>query len=300
MTVVDNPKPWRVVIFSVLDFVIPSFEQVLAERGHRLLALFTAPGPRTRRTDDYQRVADFARPDLDVVVSNQPRRWAALLRAYRPDLLVCVGYNWKLPQDVLDVPRLGAINFHAALLPKYRGPNSFGWALRNADPVVGWTSHYMSAEFDDGPVLARRSMPLTDNDDVDTLFDPYIALAPLALADALEKVAAGDPGTAQGEGLASEAPRFEPEWMYIDWNDSARDIHLKVRSWWGNRGETRGALGEVDGLLTRVVKTQLVQQDGHAPAAPGTVLERNGETLLIQCGDGPLRILRHYQESGHE
>lgn len=83
----------------------------------------------------------------------------------------------------------------------------------------------------------------------------------LAAHAALERVEAGDPGDPQDEGEATEAARFEPEWLYIDWSQRGGDIHLRVRSWWGNHGETRGALGEINAVLTRVVKTQLVRAD---------------------------------------
>ena len=295
-----GPDSWRVVLFTLYANVVPVYEQVLSVHGHRLVALFTAPGPRVRRTEDYRAVAQLSRPNLDVVVSNQPRRWAALLDVYRPDLLVCVGYNWKLPQDVLDVPRLGAINLHAALLPKYRGAHSFAWALRNADPIVGWTMHYMTAELDDGPILAQPSMQLTDDDDIDSLWDPYWALAPQALEIALARVAAGDPGDAQNHKEASQADAFEPEWLHIDWSKNARDIHIQVRSWWGNRGETRGALAEIDGVRTRIIKTRLTTVDSQTDAPPGTILSRNNGTLIVQCGDRALEVLRWNPEPANE
>lgn len=283
-------------MFTVYPDIVPKYEQVLGEHGHRLVAIFTAPGPRRRQTEDYRAVIQLARPNLDVVVSNQPSRWAGLLGVYRPDLLVCVGYNWKLPQDVLDVPRLGAINLHAALLPKYRGAHSFAWALRNADPIVGWTMHYMTAELDDGPILAQPSMPLTDNDDIDSLWDPYWALAPQALEIALTRIAAGDQGEPQNHDEATLADAFEPEWLHIDWSKPARDIHIQVRSLWGNRGETRGALAKIDGVQTRVIKTRLTSESSQKSAPPGTVLSRDGGNLLVQCGDCPLEVLRWQPE----
>jgi methionyl-tRNA formyltransferase len=294
----DSGRTLRIVLFTVFPDIVAIYERVLAERGHRLLALFTAPGPRTRRSDDYRAVMQHARPGLDVVVSNQPARWADLVTAFRPDLLMCFGFNWKLPANVLAVPPLGAVNCFGALLPKGRGNNSMGRAFGNPDPEMGMTYHHMTPELDDGPILSQVAFPLTDDDDIDTIAIQFFEHVPGALHRALERVEAGDPGEPQDEREATYAERFEPEWLYIDWNNPARDVHLQVRSWWGNRRERRGALGEIDGVPTRVVKTQLVPGGEFAPATPGTVLQRDGETLLIQCGDVPLRILHHYRESG--
>lgn len=286
---------WRVVIFSVIPAVPPLLEPVLRDCGHRLVGLVTAPGPRSRRDDGYLGVARLARPDLDVIVSNHPDRWAAMIAPLRPDLIFVGGFNWIIPADVLALPRLGAINSHDSLLPRHRGLNATGWALRSGDARYGVTIHYMTPRLDDGPVLAQQSMPLTDNDDADTIY-PWMFAATLAnLREALGRIAAGDPGTPQREEAATEAPHFEEAWLYLDWSCPARDLHRQVRSWLGTRDAPRGAIGLIDGVRTRVLKTRLTDEVG-AAATPGTVLRREGEALLIQCGDRPLLILRHHPE----
>jgi methionyl-tRNA formyltransferase len=161
---------------------------------------------------------------------------------------------------------------------------------------MGMTFHYMTSELDDGPILSQAAFPITDDDDFDTFAPQFFDHVPGALHSALERVEAGDPGDPQDESQVTYADRFEPEWLYIDWGMPARGIHLQVRSWWGLRGETRGAIGEINGVLTRVVKTQLFTGGDITAGQPGTVLERNDESLLIQCGDGPIRILKHYPE----
>jgi methionyl-tRNA formyltransferase len=290
-----TPTGWRVILFCVILEVPEMIEPVLRDCGHRLVGIVTAPGPRGRRTDGYRAIAQLARPDLDVVVSNHPDRWAALVAPLRPDLIITASFNWILPADVLALPRLGAINGHDALLPRNRGPNATGWVLRNGDPQHGFSVHYMTPRLDDGPVLAQGPVPLTDDDDGDTLFPRVIAARPDMLRAALARIAAGDPGTPQREEDATAAPRFAEDWRYLDWAKSARETHLQVRSWWGTRDAPRGAIGTIDGVPTRVLKTRLVDEPG-AGAAPGTVLRRDGEALVIQCGDQPLLVLRHQPE----
>jgi len=272
-------------------------EPILRDCGHRLVGIVTAPGPRSRRSDGYRAIAQLARPDLDVIVSNHPDRWAVMLAPLRPDLIISASFNWIIPADVLALPPLGAINGHDALLPRNRGPNATGWALRNGDPKHGFTVHYMTPRLDDGPILAQGPVPLTDDDDGDTLFPRMFAAWPGVLRAALGRIAAGDPGTPQREEEATEAPRFAEDWLYLDWPRPARDLHRQVRSWWGTRDAPRGAIGMIDGVRTRVLKTRLVDEPGTG-AAPGTVLRRDGATLLIQCGDRPLLILQHRPEPG--
>lgn len=284
---------WRVVIFSVLSVPAGRLERDLAAAGHRVVGIVTAPGPRSRRTEDYREFAALARPGLDVIISNYPDRWAAMIAPLRPDLLITGGFNWIIPADVLAVPRLGAINFHDGLLPKYRGLNATGWALRNEEPQIGFTVHRMTPRLDDGPILAQGAMPLGDDDDIDTVRTWQMTMVPRLLREALARIAADDPGTPQSEADAYVTPgQFEDAWRWLDWSQSARALHGQVRSWVGTRDEPRGALGYLDGVLTRVTKTALLPGATGADAPPGTILRGEGETLIVQCGDGPLRLLR--------
>ncbi len=292
----SNPESWRVVVFTVLPVFPPMIESLLRPRGHRLVGILTAPGPRSRRTDGYRGVAQLARPGLDVIVSNYPDRWAAMIAPLRPDLIVTGGFNWIVPAAVLALPPLGAINVHDALLPKYRGMNATGWALRNNDPY-GFTVHYMTPRLDDGPILAQRAVPYTDEDDGEAVLGRFVATIPVVMGEAFDRIAAGDPGIPQREEEVTHSPgRFEEAWGRIDWARPAVAIHRQVRSLW-DRDLPLGAVGAVEGAAIRVMKTALVAGEGPATAAPGTVLDREGETLLIQCGDRPLRILRYLDES---
>lgn len=106
-------------------------------------------------------------------------------------------------------------------------------------------------------------------------------------------MARGDPGDPQDESQATEAGLFENTWRVIDWGQPARTIHNQVRSWIGWRDIPPGALGEIDGETLQITKTRLLPAEpGDRESAPaGTVLRRDGEQLVVQCGDGPLEIL---------
>lgn len=285
--------PLRVVLMTAIAMTVPFTERVLASRGHRLVGLVASPGPRSRRTDDYREVAQHARAGLDVIVTNYPGRMADMIRPLRPDLIVVSSFNWKLPEDVLAVPRLGAINFHDGMLPAYRGRAASAWALRNGDPGFGVTMHRMTPEFDSGEILAQQWIPVTDDDYNFRSIAPRMIQAMGAICgEALDRIAAGEQGIPQDESKATYTTgAFEPEWREIDWSDSARDTFIKVRSWYGARDVPFGALGEIDGQRCLITATKLTYEESTL-AEPGTVLERRDDgTLLIQCGDGPLEIL---------
>ena len=289
------PESWRIVVFTNIPggVIYSLVDEVVRPLGHRVVGVVTSPGPKRRRSPTYLEVVADVSPGVDVIVSNHPERWAAMLAPLRPDLIVSGGFPWRIPADVLALPRLGAINMHPALLPRYRGPAAVEWALRNGDTELGFSVHRIAPDFDAGPILVQTRIPIADDDDIDSLVAKFGSVLPGLLSQALERVARGDPGEAQNESEATYAGLFDAEWRTIDWGQPARTIHNQVRSWIGLRDIPRGALGEIDGETLQVIKTRLApdgptKQDS---APPGTVLWRDGERLVVQCGDGPIEIL---------
>jgi methionyl-tRNA formyltransferase len=288
------PESWRIVVFTNMPggMIYSLVNEIVRSLGHRVVGVVTSPGPKRRRSPTYLEVVAAVPPGVDVIVSNHPERWAAMLAPWKPDLIVSGGFPWRIPADVLALPRLGGINFHDALLPRHRGPNATGWAFRMDDAETGLTIHRITPEFDTGPVLAQARVPITDDDNLSTLMVKIVDHAPALLRQALERVARGDPGDTQPESQATEAGLFEDTWRIIDWSQPARTIHNQVRSWVGLRDIPLGALAEIDGETLLITRTRLVP-DGPTPepAPPGTVLRRDGECLIVQCRDGPIEIL---------
>jgi methionyl-tRNA formyltransferase len=240
--------------------------------GHEVVALLTA---RNRRNPDAL-VELFADPPsgLDVLLPHSRHSVGRLLGAY-----------------AIAAPRLGILNGHPSLLPRWRGPNPFGWTLRVGEPELGFTWHLMDAELDTGPVLAQGSTPLDDDDTRETLFEKLQPLTGGLLAGALERLEAGDRGDPQPTEGATWAPVFEEEFAEIDWTRPAREIHNQVRSWFlPTRSGVSGAHTTLDGQRVKVTRSQLVRGE-FPPAAPGTIVAQEDGALLVQCGDGPLRVL---------
>ncbi|MDF3017889.1 MAG: methionyl-tRNA formyltransferase [Thermomicrobiales bacterium] len=290
------PESWRIVVFTNIPggVIYSLVDAVVRPLGHRVVGVVTSPGPKRRRSPAYLEVVAAVPPGIDVIVSNHPERWAAMLAPLRPDLIVSGGFPWRIPSEVLALPRLGAINMHPALLPRYRGPAAIEWAPRNGDAELGFTVHRLSPDFDTGPILAQTRIPIADDDDIDSLVARFGPVLPGLLGQALERVARGDPGEVQDEAEATYAGLFDEEWRIIDWSQPARTIHNQVRSWIGVRDIPLGAFGEVDGETLQITKTRLVASESmeQVPALPGTVLRRDGERLVVQCGDGPIEVVR--------
>jgi methionyl-tRNA formyltransferase len=139
------------------------------ELGHELVGVLTMRN--NRRPERLAALLEEMPTLVDVAIPGTPERVAPLLRAFAPDLAVCMGFGWRIRPDALSVPRLGILNGHPSLLPRWRGPNPFGWTFRGGDAEAGYTFHLMDEEFDTGPILAQGSMPIDDDDTIQTLFE---------------------------------------------------------------------------------------------------------------------------------
>ncbi len=290
-----GPESWRIVVFTNMPsgFVYTLVDDVARSLGHRVVGVVTTPGPKRRRSPTYLEVVAAVSPGVDVIVSNHPERWAAMLAPLRPDLIVSGGFPWRIPADVLELPRLGAINFHDALLPRHRGPNATGWVFRLDDRETGVTIHRMTPDFDAGAILGQARVPVTDDDTWETLLAQFVEQMPNVLRQVLQRVARGEQGEPQDESQATEAGLFEEAWRIIDWRQPARTIHNQVRSWVGLRDIPPGALGEINGELLQITRTRLIPAESAEwqAALPGSLLHRDSERLVVQSGDGPLEIL---------
>jgi methionyl-tRNA formyltransferase len=271
---------WRVAIVSMVLPVVEHLVPVLRDLGHEPVGVVTA---RVQRNQPPELLLsnESVPPGLDLLFAADKWRMEPLLRALEPDLMVCWGFPWKLPQGAVEAPRLGSINMHPGLLPRHRGPIPLSWALREGDGSFGVTWHRMDAELDTGGILAQSSIPI-DDDDVEIMqIGPKLGLEAFRLLPAvLERVAAGDPGEVQDDSLTTWAGHFEDDdYARVDWSQSARRIHDQVRAWGLTMGMSPvvAPVAELDGERVRLVRTSLRD--------PGDGARR------VECGDGPLWIV---------
>ncbi|HKN63631.1 MAG TPA: formyltransferase family protein, partial [Gaiellaceae bacterium] len=199
---------------------------------------------------------------------------------------VCMGFPWKITPDALVVPRLGWLNGHPSLLPRHRGPLPVAWAIREGDEETGFTFHRMDAELDTGPILAQRRVPLGEYEPPDAFYARVGPVGMEALAEALERLAAGDEGTPQEDGGSYET-FFTEDDAWLDPSRPAAEVHRLAWAWRYamSLGGTRGALLELDGEPVRVLATSLTEVEG---------------ARRLDCGDGPLWIVETEDLSAEE
>ncbi|HWV23955.1 MAG TPA: methionyl-tRNA formyltransferase [Thermomicrobiales bacterium] len=289
----SETSSWRVVVFTMIadGMVYRLVEQLLEPFGHRVVGVVTTPGPKLRRSDDYLSVVGAVRPGVDVIVSTHPSRWAGMLVALNPDLIISCGFPYRIPADVISLPRLGAINVHPSLLPRHRGPWPLHWTFRAGDAEAGMTIHRLTSDFDEGPILAQGRVPVTDDDDGVSLMAKLTPLAANLLIESLPRIAAGDPGDAQEGTGTTEAGIFEEAWRMVDWDRTARDVHNQIRSWTGVAGGPCGAFAMVDGERYLVTRARLEPSGLTGSVPPGSVVRRDAGEIIVQCGDGRLVLV---------
>jgi methionyl-tRNA formyltransferase len=254
----------------------------LQEAGAEVLLLVMTPGPRARRTDAYKDVVMNKLPGIDILVTNHIDRLATMLRELAPDLIFVTGFPWRLPAELLALPRLGSINVHPTILPRYRGPNPLFWMLMNGEKEAGMTIHRMDAEFDTGPILAQATMPIDPDWYIEDLAANLGSLAPRVIPQAFAAVLAGEPGRPQPTEGASYAPLTTEADRKLDWNRPASQLRNQVRAW-----GSEGALGQIDGQEW-VVRRARVYEGRKTKDEVGKLIDLGPEGRAVQTGDGLL------------
>lgn len=216
-----------------------------------------------------------------------------VLRELQPDALIVVAYGQILTPALLDLPRHGGINVHASLLPRWRGAAPIARAIEAGDADTGITIMQMAAGLDTGDILLQAATPIHPDDTAHTLHDRLAHLGAQALLQALARLSAGElRPQRQDEAAATYARKLTKEEALIDWRRPAVTLARQVRAFdpWPV-AHTRLA-----GARLRIWSAQAEPHRGQA--APGSVLAADPDGIVVQTGDGALRLLRVQPEGG--
>lgn len=234
-----------------------------------------------------RRAAEY---DIPVIAPQNPNDEAVVerIRALAPDFLFSFYYRHMLGQALLDIPRLGALNMHGSLLPKYRGRVPVNWAIIHGETETGATLHHMAVKPDAGDMVDQQAVPILPDDTAVEVFHKVTCAAEVVLNRSLPKLI---DGTAPRIPLDLAAGSYfggrKPEDGRIDWSQPARAIHNLVRA---VAPPYPGATCTVAGRPARLLRTRL-EPARRAPMLTATLVAEDGRLFIHGCDGGLLRVL---------
>lgn len=216
------------------------------------------------------------------------------IKSVNPDLIITAAYGKILPQRMLDIPKFGCINVHASLLPKYRGAAPVQYSILDGNDVTGVTIMKMDAGMDTGDMLTQVEVPIDINDTTDSLMAKLADAGRDLLLDTLDDYIDGKLASIpQEESKVTLTTPIKPEDGILDWNQTARQIHDRIRalSTWP------GCSSTFNGKRIKIYASALEEEDSEA-AAPGEITVAGKGKLKVKCGKGSIYIIELQSEGG--
>jgi len=287
----------RIVFMGTPDFAAASLKKLIDEK-YDIAAIFTQPDkPRDRGMKlSYSPVKELAlENNIPVYQPTKLRDGTAteLIKSLRPDILVVVAYGRILPDDMLEVPKYGAINVHASLLPKYRGAAPIQWAVLNGDKITGVTTMYLASEMDTGDIIYTSETEIGEFETSGELFDRLMVMGAELLDRTLRDIEAGTaPRTPQDHSKASYVKMLDKSLSPIEWAKTPREIIKQIyglQPW-------PVATAELDGKVFKIYSAEYTQNK--TVKAPGSVVSAGKKGIEIACLGGETLLITELQAAG--
>lgn len=287
----------RIVFMGTPDFAAASLKKLIDEK-YDVVAVFTQPDkPRNRGMQlSFSPVKQLAiENDIPVYQPTKMRDGTAteLVKSLEPDILVVVAYGRILPDDMLVVPKYGAINVHASLLPKYRGAAPIQWAVLNGDKVTGVSTMYLASEMDTGDIIYTEETEIGEFETSGELFDRLMLMGAELLDKTLRDIEAGcAPRRPQDHAAASYVKMLDKSLSPIDWNKTPREIVKWIcglQPWPVATMQLMGSVFKVYAAQHTKTKTN---------KAPGSIVSAGKNGIEIACAGGETVMITELQASG--
>jgi methionyl-tRNA formyltransferase len=280
----------RIVFMGTPDFSLPCLK-ALVDRGHEVLAVVTQPDrPKGRGrkvvSSPVKRAAEKYGLRVLQPEKASDEQFCQVIRSLTPDLLVVVAFGQILKKGLLETSRLGAVNIHASLLPRYRGAAPIHWAILNDEAKTGLTAMVMDEGLDTGPILLQREVPIGREETAGELHDRLSVLAGDLLLEAIEGLADNrlreEP---QDNSRATYAPKIERRMSLIKWAQPARAIsaHIRALDPWP------GAFTMLAGKEIKLFSSRVTDEDRN-DVVPGRVSGHLRGALQVETSRGVLEV----------
>lgn len=279
----------RVIFMGTPDYAVATLEAIL-EAGHEVVLAVTQPDkPKGRgKSMQYPPVKETALAhNIEVF---QPKRVrepenVEYLRGFGADMMVVAAFGQILPKEILDMPRLGCINVHASLLPKYRGAAPIQWAVINGDKTAGITIMRMDVGIDTGDMIDKAEVTMAEDETGGSLFD---RLAEAGAAQCVKTMASIEAGTAvyepQDESQATHVGMIHKDMGQINWKSKAVEIERLIRG----LNPWPSAYTAIDGKTLKIWKAHVLP--GGDCTKAGCMVTVDKKNLIIQTGEGMLAL----------
>ena len=270
-------------------FAIPTLKAIM-QSNHELVAVVSNPPKKIGRGRrlSYTPVGKFSKENAISLIEPQnlfSDQLKSELNILKPDIFIVVAYK-ILPDSIIAIPKYGALNLHASLLPKYRGAGPIQWALMNGDKKSGVTIFQIKPKVDTGDILMQKEVDIFNEDNMLSLGNRLCEHGASMMIEVLNTVEEEGQvsGIRQNPKLATPAPKIRKSMTQINWNWRSKKIHNWVRGLTPFPGMSTNYKGK----RLRVFKTSI--QSG-TKLSPGTIIEAEGDRLIIATAEGALRIL---------
>lgn len=287
----------KILFMGTPDFAKESLEAIY-NAGHEILAVVTNPDkPKGRGMKMVASpVKEFAIekniPVYQPLKVRNNEEFLEEIKSLKPDVTCVVAYGKILPQEILDIPKLGSINVHGSLLPKYRGAAPIQWAVLNGDKVTGITTMYMGAGMDTGDMILKQEVEIGDDETTGELWARLSKIGGELLVETLKQIEAGTaPREKQGDDFTL-APMLNKEMAKIDWNTkTAKEIKNLVRG----LDPIMGAYAMLNGKKIKFWKVDALpneNENNNQELKNGTVIKVNPkEGVYIKTLDGIIKLI---------
>lgn len=287
----------RIVFMGTPDFAATSLKKLI-EENMDVVGVFTQPDkPKGRGMElSFSPVKEIAmREHIPVYQPEKMRDGTAYaqIKALEPDILVVVAYGRILPDDILALPRYGAINVHGSLLPKYRGAAPIQWAVLNGDKKTGVSTMYLASEMDSGDIIFTSETEIGEKETAGELFDRLMEMGAELLIKTLRAIEAGTaPRIPQDHSQASYVHMLDKSLCPIDWNRSPREV-LK---WIYGLQPWPVATMDLEGKSYRVFGADY--SDHKTEKMPGSLVSTGEQGIEMACADGQTLYITELQAPG--